>query len=123
MEPVQDPVVQPTEPIPSTEEKVDKTKQLCSCGKLISRKNMATHLRTGAHTKDTKVEAQVVFESVKESKKEAADGGLKIKQRFDSIDQKLDVLFDMVADLHEAEYGESDGESDGETYTVTGPGK
>ncbi len=81
----------------------------CPCGKQISKKNMAVHLKTAAHTKICAPENTVSelpkevspknIESSKEPSIKNNSGELKIKLRFDQLDTKLDNIMDVLEEL------------------------
>ena len=82
--------------LPIEKPKIAIEKVKCECGKMISIKNLSTHQHTEVHKKA--VGLPVIKEQKEEGKK---DGSNKLKERFDLIDSKLDLLIDMLEEVHE----------------------
>jgi len=74
---------------PVLEEKVECT----VCKKLITKKNISTHMKTLA--------CKAISGHVEEKKPVSTEGGMKIKERFDIIDEKLDMLLTLVGEMYE----------------------
>jgi DNA-binding ferritin-like protein len=108
---------QPVEVTPAEPEKVK-----CSCDKMISKKNLTTHMKTAAHIKavgepvsSSESAAPVSSSSVAPaSTPTPTPTKINVKQEFDDLHEKFDYLIDLV---HEA-LG-IDSEDDDEEATPT----
>jgi len=86
----------------------------CECGKTILKKNVNAHLKTAAHLKATAKPNAENLAPIEDNTNEPVvkkDAAFKIKSEFDIIQSKLDLLLEMVADVHAAEF-ESDDEDE-----------
>lgn len=97
----------------------------CPCGKSVLKKNLASHQKTAAHLKATtsaETLPAVIDDNTNEPvvvKKDQAlrlaesivAPQLKIKQEFQNLHSKLDLMLEILADLHSAEYCSEDEET------------
>lgn len=91
--------------VPIEEKKADSKKNektLCSCGANISRNNLAKHLLTAGHLECASPEEK------KEAKKKEKADSKKIDLVLESIDNKLEILFAMIEDLHSELLGDDE---------------
>ena len=79
-----DPANAEAQPVPA----IENEKTLCSCGKMISKKNLAVHQKTSIHLKAVQP---------KDEKKE--EGGGKLKAVIEQMNEKLDYITDLLDDL------------------------
>jgi len=117
--------LEPALPIPIPEVLSGDERHECECGKTILKKNVNAHLKTAAHLKATAKPNAENLAPIEDNTNEPVvrlaesivapqlkkDAAFKIKSEFDIIQSKLDLLLEMVADVHAAEF-ESDDEDE-----------
>ncbi len=92
----------------------------CDCGKKISKKNLTAHLKTGLHVKVADAlktlpppEPKITGPVSLPTEPQKNDGGtFKIKQRFDTLDIKLDLVLDKLDEVLDELYGSDDEEEE-----------
>ena len=98
-------------PVAPVDEKVK-----CECGKSVLPKNLPAHLKTQAHSNVIMVPnphcldnpTEPIFIPVSKGKNET---GPKLTTEFKNLNTKLDLILEVLADLHAAEY-ETDEEDE-----------
>lgn len=99
-------------------------KYLCSCNKIICKRNMATHLKTKAHINAYNELTQSIpslppqdesgapesapAEVTTETASKKPDNVLKLKQEFVTMNEKLDLLLSMVNEIITEMYEDDD---------------
>ncbi len=89
-----------TKDIPESKPVKSNEKIVCDCGKVVMRKNIPVHELTNHHMKfvNEKVKNIEPKEIPKEKKN---DAGIKIRAEFESLNTKLDELYDCVMDIYD----------------------
>jgi hypothetical protein len=100
-------------PNPAPEVKQETDKIECNvCKKFVTKKNISTHQKTALCRAANPNAPPLPPKPEKSEEPKAANGEGKIKQRFDNIDAKLDLLLEMISEMYEDQFDESDYEDE-----------